>query len=97
MGKLHLRVEHSRVQPWSETLERRADEAGALWLTRPFGKSAFRGAIELLPAPGLNKHSKWIPYLIAPSELGSKLLDIARHAPAEGPLRLPGTLLMLRG
>jgi len=51
----------------------------------------------LLANPGLNKHNKWNRYLIAPEELGPRLLDIAQHAPAEEPMNLPGALLMLAG
>ncbi len=74
-----------------------------LWLVpsldfnRLCSRTAYRGGIMLLADPGLNKHSKWNPYLIAPNELGPKLLNIAQRAPAEGPLRVPGALLMLRG
>jgi len=59
--------------------------------------SIYRGKVHLLATPGLSRHSKWNPYLIAAGELGSKLLEIAQHAPAEEPLDLPGALLMLAG
>jgi hypothetical protein len=58
--------------------------------------SVYRGGIHLVASPGLNKHSKWNPYLIPLDELGPRLLAIAQHAPAEGPMSLPDALLMLR-
>lgn len=59
------------------------------------GRHAHCG-IMLMASPGLNKHSKWNPLLIEPAELGPKLLSIAQHAPAEEPLKLPGSLLFVR-
>ncbi len=59
-------------------------------------RTGIRGGVTLLASPALHKRSKWNSYLIAPSELGSKLLEIAQHAPAEEPLRLPGSLLFVR-
>jgi len=58
-------------------------------------RSKQRGGVSLMAAPWPNKTNKWSPFLIAPEELGRRLLDIAQHAPAEAPLDLPGALLML--
>lgn len=59
-------------------------------------RTRLRSGVMLLAAPGLNKHSKWNPYLIPPAELGARLLEIAQHAPAEAPLALAGSLLFVR-
>ncbi|TMD04274.1 MAG: hypothetical protein E6J01_13525 [Chloroflexi bacterium] len=59
--------------------------------------SIYRGGIHLVASPGLNRHSKWNPWLIPLNELGPRLLDVAQHAPAAEPLDLPGALLLLAG
>lgn len=59
-------------------------------------QSRYRGRIKLIASPGLGKRGKWYPYLIEPSELGPRLLEIAQKAPAEEPLALPGSLLFIR-
>ncbi|SRR5216684_3723742 len=74
-----------------------------IWLvpSRDFNELAmhtkYRGRVVLLASPGVTKRSKWYPYRVTPDELGPKLLYIARHAPAEEPMNLPGALLLLAG
>jgi hypothetical protein len=60
-------------------------------------RTKYQGRIVLLASPGVTKRSKWNPYRVTPDELGPKLLYLARHAPAEEPIDLPGALLLLAG